>query len=520
MTIDNIIILSVLVIIFTYSLKINFSNTQNIILPKITPSILVSIGIFGTFLGIYICIQSLDINDYENTFPNIIKGMKVSFLSSIVGLFLSILYRIIQGVTEKDDKILAELTNDIKEIKNNTSQINLLNDNFERESTELRKNINEFEESIVLKSYDAFLNALNKVMIGFNNNLSTQLGDNFKIFNNAIGNVNLWQKQNKDIFDKIWTQFSNYFETIETLNKSFSIVIKESELIPIHLKEINQVTNNFKNQINVLNNSLEGFVRLREKAISAIPSINKNIDELTTNFLRKTEEMFTVLEKSLKEHETKHKKIIELYNDFGNKATTQQEKANKWLSEIISSWNKMDIDMNNTINPLLSSSKELSQKIQNSDIGEMNNIITQFMKETNNLISMSLENIEKQCDLKVQELKTISKNFIDNGNKTIIHHQNTFNKALKSFQKEYYKTLNDGQKERNIFFENIEKLSKDSIIKNKQLMQNDIGNIEKEFQEQIHRISQNSYEIILASFMTLLKETMKNIKQNQQTENK
>ena len=56
-------------------------------------SYLVSLGIFGTFLGITVALLSFDPRAVEQSVPNLLSGMQIAFISSAVGIFLSLMLR-------------------------------------------------------------------------------------------------------------------------------------------------------------------------------------------------------------------------------------------------------------------------------------------------------------------------------------------------------------------------------------------------------------------------------------------
>ena len=56
-------------------------------------SILTIVGVFGTFLGIYIGLQAFEIDNIEASIPNLLEGLKLAFLTSLVGIGSAILIK-------------------------------------------------------------------------------------------------------------------------------------------------------------------------------------------------------------------------------------------------------------------------------------------------------------------------------------------------------------------------------------------------------------------------------------------
>lgn len=59
------------------------------------PPIFTTIGVFGTFLGIYFGLQKFNVADITGSIPTLLEGLKTAFMTSLVGIFLSVIFSII-----------------------------------------------------------------------------------------------------------------------------------------------------------------------------------------------------------------------------------------------------------------------------------------------------------------------------------------------------------------------------------------------------------------------------------------
>ena len=59
-------------------------------------SIILTIGVLGTFVGIFVGLLDFDINSMENSIPPLLDGLKIAFYTSIVGMTLSVLISVYQ----------------------------------------------------------------------------------------------------------------------------------------------------------------------------------------------------------------------------------------------------------------------------------------------------------------------------------------------------------------------------------------------------------------------------------------
>lgn len=62
-----------------------------------TPALLTSLGIFGTFAGIVLGLMVFDVNDIDGSIQGLLGGLKTAFFTSIVGIFVSILFKVLHS---------------------------------------------------------------------------------------------------------------------------------------------------------------------------------------------------------------------------------------------------------------------------------------------------------------------------------------------------------------------------------------------------------------------------------------
>ncbi|MCK5717236.1 MAG: DUF1566 domain-containing protein [Thiomargarita sp.] len=98
-------------------------------------SIIINIGVLGTFVGIVLGLLDFDTQNIYQSVPQLLEGLKLAFLTSICGLFLSIFLSTIQAFLllirrdqpidkkESENKILTEINQLLKEIVNELKQI-------------------------------------------------------------------------------------------------------------------------------------------------------------------------------------------------------------------------------------------------------------------------------------------------------------------------------------------------------------------------------------------------------------
>ncbi len=86
-----IIIISGLAIYYRYFYAVNDKPVN----PKVAlaPGAVITLGIFGTFLGIYLGLRSFDTADINNSIPDLLEGLKMAFITSLFGMFCSLILK-------------------------------------------------------------------------------------------------------------------------------------------------------------------------------------------------------------------------------------------------------------------------------------------------------------------------------------------------------------------------------------------------------------------------------------------
>ena len=104
----------VMLVLFLYSISIYSRKnvrTAHKNLAKAAPTLLTSIGIFGTFFGIVIALLNFSDNNIREQINIIISGMQTAFITSVMGVFLSIILKVV--LIWQESKLAADPTEDL-----------------------------------------------------------------------------------------------------------------------------------------------------------------------------------------------------------------------------------------------------------------------------------------------------------------------------------------------------------------------------------------------------------------------
>lgn len=127
------------------------------------PGFLTSLGILGTFVGIIIGLYEFSLADIDRSIADLMAGLKTAFITSVIGLALSLLLRIFSRMLRlPSDPVQGTAT--IDDLNRNLLQLQSTLENFTQRSS----------EELVSK--------LEKVVADFNLQLQSQFGDNLQGF--------------------------------------------------------------------------------------------------------------------------------------------------------------------------------------------------------------------------------------------------------------------------------------------------------------------------------------------------
>ena len=332
-------------------------------------STIVSIGVLGTFVGIFIGLWNFDSNNISGSVPKLLDGLKTAFITSIVGMLCAVLLSIVQkfkGNAEAEDEITALnsidkklsqleavvknsensfLTNRIlysidDNIKNLSSDISgvksELNKNQERLLDFLKEklatidsNLKEAVQTLSRGATEEIIKALENVIQNFNNNLTDQFGDNFKLLNESVLKMIEWQESYKSSIQEFEKQLRAIFELTEqavsiTQSNAEQItnITQQYEAIAQTSKKLEEIISTNQNQIQSMESHLKAVATIGDNA----KNTTENLQQFSATIQKSLSHQSDALDKftsELKEHlpqslDTLNKSLTSLTHQFAN----------------------------------------------------------------------------------------------------------------------------------------------------------------------------------------------------------
>jgi DNA repair exonuclease SbcCD ATPase subunit len=329
-------------------------------------SIIVSLGVLGTFVGIFIGLYQFDTSDIKASVPLLLDGLKIAFITSIVGMGLSISLSFIQKIsetmesreTEDDSQIFLSINNKLEnlsilnnideklknldsmdtniknlsqdissvkeEMKNNQS---MLFEFLEKSLNKINQSLDDAIEKLAEGATEEIIQALESVINDFNNNLTEQFGDNFKQLNESVKNMIVWQENYKESIKTLETAFNQAILGISITDEKLTNMTSNYQKIDHTHQHLTKIITTNNNQINNLENHLKQLSTIGEKAKLMIDSIDtfsekikgslSNQSETLTQLIKDNDKLKKEIEKQLPESLGElNKSLTSLTNKF------------------------------------------------------------------------------------------------------------------------------------------------------------------------------------------------------------
>lgn len=294
------LIFSFLMVIVFLAVAFSFYNRENQLgkfgfrIMLSAPTILTSMGILGTFVGISYSLLEFNTNDLDKSIPILLDGMKITFLTSAIGMTLSIFLKILMLILGKENK--AEENKII--IDSIQKQTNSLNDNIPElltklvESSELQqKNIKLFERKLFKELRDfgtnitdittqSVIDALESIVVNFNDSLAVQFGENFARLDESVKGMLEWQKGYKSLLDNLANNHELNARTLGEAKDSMLSIERSISNIPLLVKDFEKLIQFNQKQIGRIGEEMMIFTDIKDKALESFPEIERRFTNI------------------------------------------------------------------------------------------------------------------------------------------------------------------------------------------------------------------------------------------------
>lgn len=364
------------------------------------PGVAVSLGILGTFVGIFLGLYTFDVHNIDKSVPDLLEGLKTAFITSIVGMMASltmkIIYDLIGGKEDKnikyDDPVpvltdLLEITTKINENSRDStnvilkcfksdeeysliSQVKLIRQEMIDSRKEIRASLTFFAEKLTEASTKTLVDALNKVITDFNTLLGELVGETFKELSSAMINLNKWQdnykvyiettearlakisKDSESIFEKA----NSLIEKVDNAEQSLHMISKSLEKITLNSKMLEHTTFELINHNEIFKTSLEQIKQLGIDSQNVIPNLVTSLETIGSSLSAAVNDVSENLN-------TSSQKFIEMNTNNLNNFIERIKNISEALQESTKELEKhLETQLNQSLDSLASALGTLSSK--------------------------------------------------------------------------------------------------------------------------------------------------------------
>ena len=466
------------------------------------PQLLLAIGIFGTFFGLVLGLSGLDLSAGDNTqLNNLIDGTKISFLTSLYGMYFSI------AISSLMNFHIGDYEENILKIKNNLNRV------FKQALAE--KSLIKIEKELgMIKSVSSVMSEKLGEIRGINKGMSVAIGQELISVIQSYNETN--EKYMAAVTKIVKTNLSGLAESVSSLfeEKMQRIFSEEfvSKFESLNRNTLEVVTNNnknieeYKNEIAKISNSISttnetltsfcnGALKNYETVVEKYDERFNNILNLIDNSKQNYQEFLVLLKES--------SNVLKVSNKYISKTDDTFKLINKFLEQensLVSFWEQ---------------NKEIVSNLNQN----LENFFDKYQDKLNNLNNVSSKHFEEIQEgvVKVQTELTDNMNefSIKYGNNLISLNEKTSDNFEKIYSKlgEVYEELRNKIDDFTVKYENnLAKLNQE-YDNNLILVNNQVETLFKNYDSNLSSIVLNFNNMI-----ENLKITLKDIN-NDKVEN-
>ncbi|MFZ7239947.1 MotA/TolQ/ExbB proton channel family protein [Avibacterium avium] len=421
-----------IVLIITFSIGLLSAFLPNSRKESPVPNLLTSLGILGTFTGIVVGLLNFNIDNIDQSISTLLAGMKTAFLTSVIGLLLSIClkitYPLLRNVVrnifyKKNNK--QEQSLDIDKIINN---IYLQTDILQQQE----KSIEKLSQSLGADNESSVIGQLKLLRTDLSDNNKTLISQVEPIITNSNAILEVMEKSHTQLltfqstlWDKLEGTFSyqtsilnkleNFPAFQDTILSKFEESLSSQAAILGNLEKsstfqdtILDKLENFSSFQTTLWDKLENFSQLlsRSATEAVIQALNKVISDFNKNLTEQFGENFKELNKAVGDllnwQDHYKQQLNEMINLFDKKISS------------LSQTEQAILNIENSAKSIPTLINELSEVIQfNQQQIEGLNIHLEAFSELKENAVRSIPEIQNQISLMLKNTSSANQEFID-----------------------------------------------------------------------------------------------------------
>lgn len=374
------------------------------------PSLLTSLGVLGTFLGITLGLLNFDPANIDGSIKELLNGLKLAFLTSIAGMISSSL------LAWKINRI-SDLNRQQEQKQQNLEQaFNLIAEkltSIDNNQKEFFKNFQNLVTQQNSDNYNNVSNGLENIFSKYEKQLATDINSSITTTKNDLTTY----------LEEIKQRLINQTEKSKLFEHSQELIIKELEQIKISIKDFSILLskNNTESLVNVMQKATEEFSKSMNIVIERL--VKENFAQLNIaveNMLNWQKENKIEIQRLIEQYKTTSTVLCDITSNINELTENTEELVsdNGKLAQFINELDKILIEENNF-----------------TKITHMLNNNIQLLQET----SINVKNHSKSCIDSIKDSSENAQVIIDKCltefNKTITTVELNNNNVIKNINK-------------------------------------------------------------------------------------
>jgi len=318
-----------------------FNVRYNARVVELGPTILTTLGIFGTFLGVALGLSHFDTGNVQASVPSLLAGLKTAFWASVFGVGAAVQLKmrefLVGAFTKKKPSqtlsplaVLVEIREALAGYGDTSlsQQIRMLRQDIgdrlvgevaggRRESTvrldAIRQGVEDTLGQLELNgrvqqkvlhdladgANDQLVAALQRVVTDFNLKVASQFGENYRELGDAVRQLLAWQDEYRGTIHSTNEQLADTLRQLGYAAGDFRNVTTGSERFAQTAERVALIMDGIEAGENRLMVLARSVAKVTEDASGRIPFIENRIAELTSQMMRAVEENQASVHKAL-----------------------------------------------------------------------------------------------------------------------------------------------------------------------------------------------------------------------------
>jgi len=497
-------------------------------LVQYAPNLLTSLGILGTFVGIVIGLLGFDTADIDGSIGPLLAGLKTAFITSLAGMFMAIVFKILDGTgliaaptpaeepesatpeqvlgsMMRQERALTKLTTAIAGDEETTliSQIRLMRSDQTDAQKALREEIRtqqktfsefqdrlwaqmeDFAEMLSKSATEQVINALKEVIADFNKNLTEQFGDNFKRLDESVAKLVEWQENYRAQLEQMSEQYSEGVKAIEHTREMVGQIEADTKKIPETMDSLKSLLETTQHQLSELERHLEAFKDMRDRAVEAVPQMKTQVDAIVedvSNAARESSQRLAAVTEDMKTH------LITGMEDFQNSVSRTNEGLTTASDALATKSSEISEQLTVSVKEI---NEQVRDLVERMDDGAKS--VGKTLSETNLTLKRQTAEVQEKVADSIEEMNGRVEKAMDELTR---HHVDASSRASQSLSNELGRSVDETREAVNAQLKMIDEAQKQEISRVMSEMGKALAQISNQFTNDYRRLTDQMQQIV------------------------